>query len=178
MRKGLLSGIYFAFSHENSFRGKAVQMRLMRMRFYLVAVFDRWDNFLLHFLCNGEVFFSFNPTASGHGKWISLKEGGGGGRVWSLFFMVWLCDVDMESKYHCQTLHGRNFSPKIRPHLSHLLGSGGCGYISQQRQCCEFLDGKGGWIWTASRRGGWWRIRPRYHRIDNNQNWVYTFYFL
>ena len=144
MRKGLLSGIYFAFSHENSFRGKAVQMRLMRMRFYLVAVFDRWDNFLLHFLCNGEVFFSFNPTASGHGKWISLKEGGGGGRVWSLFFMVWLCDVDMESKYHCQTLHAHNFSPKIRPHLSHLLRSGGCGYISQQRQCCEFLDGKGG----------------------------------
>ena len=50
----------------------------------------------------------------------------------------------MESKYHCQTLHGHNFSPKIRPHLSHLLRSGGCGYISQQRQCCEFLDGKGG----------------------------------
>ena len=41
---------------------------------------------MVRFLCNGEVFFSFNPTASGHGKWISLKEGGGGGEGLESFF--------------------------------------------------------------------------------------------
>ena len=45
---------------------------------------------MVRFLCNGEVFFSFNPTASGHGKWISLKEGGGGGGF-GVFFSWFGC---------------------------------------------------------------------------------------